>query len=557
MKNNNFTKVNFWKKLKSHFEEIKTVHIRDLFEDNNKRFYEYSIVFNEKILVDFSKNRITNRTMKYLINLAKSAQVKNYIKDMFIGKRLNVTESQPVLHTALRKKNKLSIVIGNEDISIKIKKVLNKMKDFSKLLINGQWKGYTNKKITDVVNIGIGGSYLGPSMVIDTLREYRNHLKVHFISNIDSCNVLEVLKSINIETTIFLISSKTFTTEETITNANTVKDFFLNQTKSIDSIHKHFFALTANVKNAIDFGILERNIFEFWSWVGGRYSLWSSVGLSIILAIGFDNFMELLNGASDMDDHFLREDLEKNIPVILALIGVWYNNFFGAETEAILPYSHNMYKFVEYFQQANMESNGKNIDKSGKRVCWQTGPILWGGIGTNSQHAFYQLLHQGTKLVPCDFIFPINKKNQLSNHNLKLASNFLAQTRALAFGSDIKEINNVEKKSKDFISNSCNFQSKFKVFYGNQPSNSIILDCLDPYNLGSLIALYEHKIFVQGVLFNIFSFDQWGVELGKKLASEIEDKLKRSNSDKTFDCSTEGLMSFYKKKVYTDTISKG
>ncbi|QCI19558.1 glucose-6-phosphate isomerase [Buchnera aphidicola] len=541
----NPNETNSWKELSDHFKIISKIHIKNFFVKDTSRFKNFSLVFNNKMLVDFSKNNISKNTIKLLIQLSKEMGLEKSIKDMFSGEKINKTENQPVLHIALRNMSNNPILVDRQNVMIDIKNSLKKMKVFSNLVIKGKWTGYTNKKITDIVNIGIGGSHLGPNMVIESLQQYRNHLNIHFISNIDSCNILNILKKINFETTIFLISSKTFTTKETMTNAMTIKNIFLKKTKIKKSLEKHFFALTTNVQCAENFGISKNNIFRFWNWVGGRYSLWSSVGLSISLAIGYKNFISLLKGAYDMDVHFSSERLEKNIPVILALIGIWYNNFFNTETEAILPYNNYMHKFVEYLQQTNMESNGKNINKQGKKVSWQTGPIVWGGIGTNSQHAFYQLLHQGTKLIPCDFIIPINKTNEFQKHNIQLLANFLAQTKALAFGesSDVFE---EDVNSNIQISNNKKLFSTFKNFDGNKPSNSIMLDILDPYNLGSLIALYEHKTFVQGVIFNVYSFDQWGVELGKKMANDIEKSLDSKNQfDLSFDSSTNGLIKFY------------
>ncbi|CAL4044006.1 Glucose-6-phosphate isomerase [Buchnera aphidicola (Anoecia corni)] len=543
----NPNETNSWKELSNHFKFISKIHIKDFFLKDFSRFKKFSLIFKNKILVDFSKNNITKNTIQLLIQLAKEMGLETAIKDMFSGKKINYTENQPVLHIALRNMGHDPIVVDGRNVMIDVKNSLEQMKVFSNLIIQGKWTGYTNKKITDVVNIGIGGSHLGPNMVIESLKQYRNHLNVHFISNIDSYNILSILKKINFETTIFLISSKTFTTKETMTNATTIKNIFLKKTKIKKSLEKHFFALTTNVQYAQNFGISKNNIFRFWNWVGGRYSLWSSIGLSISLAVGYKNFISLLQGAYDMDVHFSKKKLEENIPVILALIGIWYNNFFNTETEAVLPYNYHMHKFVEYLQQTNMESNGKNINKQGKKVSWQTGPIVWGGVGTNSQHAFYQLLHQGTKLIPCDFIIPINKTNKFKKHSVQLLANFLAQTKALAFGKNSNDFEENINFNVNLTNNEKLF-STFKSFDGNKPSNSIILDILDPYNLGSLIALYEHKTFVQGVIFNIYSFDQWGVELGKKMANDIENSIYSTNeSNLSFDSSTNGLINFCSK----------
>ncbi|XBC40232.1 MAG: glucose-6-phosphate isomerase [Buchnera aphidicola (Nurudea ibofushi)] len=545
MKNINPIDTNAWKSLQKHFYEIKDVHMRDLFFQDNERFNKFSINFNNQILVDFSKNRITSDTLKKLLMLAREIDLTNSIRSMFNGEKINRTENRAVLHTALRSDSS-SIMYNNKDIMTDIKKMLAKVKFFSELVINGSWKGCTGKSITDVVNIGIGGSDLGPSMVVKVLGFYKNHLNMHFVSNIDGSHISSVFKKINPETTLFLIVSKTFTTQETITNANTAKSWMAKYLKKNNFIERHFIAISANVKNVIDFGISLENTFIFWDWVGGRYSLWSSVGLSISLAIGFDNFICLLSGARSMDHHYLNTDLDKNIPVILALIGIWYNNFFLSETEAIFPYDQNMRRFPAFLQQTNMESNGKNVDRNGYSVRWQTGPIVWGEPGTNGQHAFYQLLHQGTKLIPCDFIASICPNgHHFMNHHIQLLSNFFSQTQALAFGKFKK---NTEKKL-DNVKNGIHKSfdvSLYKMFEGNRPSNSILLYKINPYNLGSLIALYEHKVFTQGIIFNIFTFDQWGVELGKNLAKDVSLSLNDNSKVIKYDSSTNGLINFYK-----------
>ncbi|QCI19081.1 glucose-6-phosphate isomerase [Buchnera aphidicola] len=538
-----------WNILKDHFNKIKNIHLRDLFLLDPNRFKKFSIFLENEILVDFSKNRITENTLKYLLDLAKEMNVKDAIKLMFSGAKINKTEDRSVLHIALRNRRNFPIFVDNKNIMLDVNHVLNKMKDFSDSVISGQWKGYTGKSILDVVNIGIGGSDLGPYMVTEALRPYKNHLNIHFVSNIDGTHLSEVLKKISPETTIFLIASKTFTTDETITNANSAKIWFMRYSKDKSSLDKHFFALSAHIENALNFGINIKNIFQFWNWVGGRFSLWSSAGLSIILSIGFNNFEKFLNGAHTIDNHFYNSEYEKNIPIILAVISIWYTNFFGSETEAIFPYDQYMHRFSAYFQQSNMESNGKSIDKKGQKICYQTGPIIWGEPGTNGQHAFFQLIHQGTKLIPSDFIVPILSHNNLRSHHIKLISNFLAQTKSLAFGNIEKSFfkksisieNNIKcilnKKDENFL---------FKQCIGNQPTNSILVRKITPYNLGMLIALYEHKIFVQGHLLNIFSFDQWGVELGKKLAKDIYENISNLEKYESFDSSTQGLINFYR-----------
>jgi glucose-6-phosphate isomerase len=450
-----------------------------------------------------------------------------------------------VLHVALRNRSNTPIVVDGKDVMPEVNAVLEKMKTFSEAIISGSWKGYTGKPITDVVNIGIGGSDLGPFMVTEALRPYKNHLNMHFVSNVDGTHIAEVLKTVNPETTLFLVASKTFTTQETMTNAHSARDWFLATAGDEKHVAKHFAALSTNGKAVGEFGIDTANMFEFWDWVGGRYSLWSAIGLSIILSVGFDNFVELLSGAHAMDKHFSTTPAEKNLPVLLALIGIWYNNFFGAETEAILPYDQYMHRFAAYFQQGNMESNGKYVDRNGNAVDYQTGPIIWGEPGTNGQHAFYQLIHQGTKMVPCDFIAPAITHNPLSDHHPKLLSNFFAQTEALAFGKS-REV--VEQEYRDQGKDPATLEHvvPFKVFEGNRPTNSILLREITPFSLGALIALYEHKIFTQGAIMNIFTFDQWGVELGKQLANRILPELKDGSEVSSHDSSTNGLINRYK-----------
>lgn len=532
--------TNSWKNLNIHFKEIHNLHLFDLFKNDNNRFKNFSFNFKNKLLVDISKNRITNTTIKILLNLAKEMNLSQAIESMFCGEKINLTEQRPVLHTALRNFSNNPIFFNESDIMLEINKVLNKMKYFSEKIINGTWKGYSGKSIQNVVNIGIGGSDLGPKMVTEALRFYKNHLNIFFISNIDGTEIFNILKLIDFETTIFLISSKTFTTQETIVNFKTIKDIFFKKVNNKNILDKHFFAITVNENEAMRYGITKENIFKLWDWVGGRYSLWSAMGLSIILSLGFDNFIQLLSGAYDMDIHFRTTSFEKNIPVLLGLIGIWYNNFFNSETEAILPYDQYLYNFPMYIQQSNMESNGKNIDKNGNKVSWQTGPIIWGTVGTNGQHSFYQLIHQGTKLIPCDFIASIFSHNPINDHHVILLSNFFAQTHALAFGQNFYKNNNLKKNTLHD-----EYVEKFKFFEGNRPSNSFLFQKMDPYSLGVLISLYEHKIFTQGVIFNIFSFDQWGVELGKNISNNIFKNLVNKKKEFNYDSSTEGLINFY------------
>lgn len=545
MKNINPKQTSAWQALEKHYSEMKTVEIADLFAREGDRFSKFSATFNDLMLVDYSKNRITDETLNKLLDLAKETDLAGAIKSMFAGEKINRTEDRAVLHVALRNRSNTPILVDGKDVMPEVNAVLEKMKSFSEAIISGNWKGYTGKTITDVVNIGIGGSDLGPFMVTEALRPYKNHLNMHFVSNVDGTHIAEVLKKVNPESTLFLVASKTFTTQETMTNAHSARDWFLKAAGDQKHVAKHFAALSTNGKAVGEFGIDTDNMFEFWDWVGGRYSLWSAIGLSIILSVGYDNFVELLSGAHAMDKHFSDTPFEKNLPVLLALIGVWYNNFFGAETEAILPYDQYMHRFAAYFQQGNMESNGKFVDRNGNAVDYQTGPIIWGEPGTNGQHAFYQLIHQGTKLVPCDFIAPANSHNPLSDHHPKLLSNFFAQTEALAFG-----------KSRDVVEKEFADQGKdpkalehvvpFKVFEGNRPTNSILLRDITPFSLGALIALYEHKIFTQGAILNIFTFDQWGVELGKQLANRILPELGDNSDITSHDSSTNGLINRYK-----------
>ncbi|HFF4068236.1 TPA: glucose-6-phosphate isomerase [Escherichia coli] len=545
MKNINPTQTAAWQALQKHFDEMKDVTIADLFAKDGDRFSKFSATFGDQMLVDYSKNRITEETLAKLQDLAKECDLAGAIKSMFSGEKINRTENRAVLHVALRNRSNTPILVDGKDVMPEVNAVLEKMKSFSEAIISGEWKGYTGKAITDVVNIGIGGSDLGPYMVTEALRPYKNHLNMHFVSNVDGTHIAEVLKKVNPETTLFLVASKTFTTQETMTNAHSARDWFLKAAGDEKHVAKHFAALSTNAKAVGEFGIDTANMFEFWDWVGGRYSLWSAIGLSIVLSIGFDNFVELLSGAHAMDKHFSTTPAEKNLPVLLALIGIWYNNFFGAETEAILPYDQYMHRFAAYFQQGNMESNGKYVDRNGNVVDYQTGPIIWGEPGTNGQHAFYQLIHQGTKMVPCDFIAPAITHNPLSDHHQKLLSNFFAQTEALAFGKS-REVVEQEYRDQGKDPATLDYVVPFKVFEGNRPTNSILLREITPFSLGALIALYEHKIFTQGVILNIFTFDQWGVELGKQLANRILPELKDDKEISSHDSSTNGLINRYK-----------
>ena len=533
-----------WRRLTKHYKSTKENHIKDLFALDKDRFEKFSIKLDD-ILVDYSKNNVTDETMSLLVQLAKSCKLKDAIQAMFHGEKINVTENRAVLHTALRNKSGQPVIIDGQDVMPQIKTVKAKMKKFAEQVISGKWKGYTGKEITDVVNIGIGGSDLGPVMVSEALRPFKSRLNVHFVSNVDATHIVEVTKKLDMETTLFLIASKTFTTQETMANAFTAREIFLQKAINAHHVKKHFVALSTNTTDVAAFGIDTDNMFEFWDWVGGRYSLTSAIGLSIALAIGYDNFESLLTGFYKMDRHFAKTPFEKNIPVLLALIGIWHTNFCGAESEAILPYDQYLHRFAAYFQQGNMESNGKSIDRNGKPVSYQTGPIIWGEPGTNGQHAFYQLIHQGTRLIPCDFIAAAVSYNPVGNHHTLLMSNFFAQTQALMQGKTkeevIAEFEKAGKKPEDYMP-----LVPFKVFEGNRPTNSILVKKLDPETLGMLIAMYEHKIFVQGVIWNIFSFDQWGVELGKQLAGKIIPELENARPTHVFDASTNGLINTWK-----------
>ncbi|HHF3390970.1 TPA: glucose-6-phosphate isomerase [Haemophilus influenzae] len=546
MKNINPTHTHAWKSLEAHKAELSNITIQDLFKQEKNRFEDYSLTFNNQILVDFSKNNINQTTLSHLRQLAQECALDSAKEAMFTGKKINRTENRAVLHTALRNRANTPVLVDGKDVMPEVNAVLAKMKDFCQRIISGEWKGYTGKAITDVVNIGIGGSDLGPYMVTEALRPYKNHLNMHFVSNVDGTHIAETLKKVNPETTLFLVASKTFTTQETMTNAQSARDWLLKAAKDESAVAKHFAALSTNAKDVEKFGIDTNNMFEFWDWVGGRYSLWSAIGLSIALSIGFENFEALLSGAHEMDKHFRSAPIEKNIPTTLALVGLWNTNFLGAQTEAILPYDQYLHRFAAYFQQGNMESNGKYVDRDGNVINnYQTGPIIWGEPGTNGQHAFYQLIHQGTTLIPCDFIAPAQTHNPLADHHNKLLSNFFAQTEALAFGKTKEEVEAEFIKAGKSLDDVKNIVP-FKVFTGNKPTNSILVKKITPFTLGALIAMYEHKIFVQGVIFNIFSFDQWGVELGKQLANRILPELTDSEKVASHDSSTNGLINQFK-----------
>ncbi len=538
-------KTQSWTALEAHAEQMRQQKIKDLFANDPNRFSQFSMC-EQDLVLDYSKNLITKETLELLRNLATECGLPAAIESMFNGEKINRTENRAVLHTALRNFSGQPVITDGEDVMPAVKKVLEKMKSFCGRIHSGDWKGYTGKKIKYIVNIGIGGSDLGPSMVTEALKPYWvDGIQTYFVSNIDGTHIVETLKKINAEETLFLVASKTFTTQETMTNAHTARKWFLEIAKDEKHIAKHFAALSTNEKEVVKFGIDQENMFEFWDWVGGRYSLWSAIGLSIALTIGYDHFEELLKGAHHMDNHFRTTSFDKNIPVILALIGLWYTNFFGTQTEVILAYDQYMHRFAPYFQQGNMESNGKYIDRNGEKVDYATGPVVWGEPGTNGQHAFYQLLHQGTVIVPADFIAPSISHNVIGDHHIKLMSNFFAQTEALMNGksgeSVREELENAGLKEEQIME-----ILPFKVFEGNRPTNSILVKKIDPFTLGQLIAMYEHKIFVQGVIWNIYSFDQYGVELGKQLANKILKELEDDSKVGSHDSSTNGLINAFK-----------
>ena len=539
----NPTSTRAWKKLEAHAEKMKQVHMRDLFKSDADRFSSFSIE-EKDILFDYSKNIVTKETIDLLIELADESKLKDAITGMFNGEKINQTEGRSVLHTALRNFSGDPVITDGEDVMPKVSKVLAQMKDICQRVHSGEWKGYTGNKIKHIVNIGIGGSDLGPVMVTEALKPYWvKDIQVHFVSNVDGTHIAECLKVIEADSTLFLVASKTFTTQETMTNAHSARSWFLESAGDERHIAKHFVALSTNEKAVTQFGIAKENIFEFWDWVGGRYSLWSAIGLSIALTIGYENFESLLKGAFEMDKHFRQKPYDKNIPVIMALLGIWYVNFFGAASEAILPYDQYMHRFAAYFQQGNMESNGKSVDRKGERLSYSSGPVIWGEPGTNGQHAFYQLIHQGTLLIPCDFIAPAQSHNPLGDHHPKLLSNFFAQTEALMNGKTAEE---AEKELSHLDTEERKKLLPFKVFEGNKPTNSVLAKQINPFTLGMLVAAYEHKIFVQGVIWNIFSFDQWGVELGKQLANKILPELQDAEKTTGHDSSTNGLINQYK-----------
>ena len=542
----NPTTTSAWKELETYFATFKGTQMKSLFATDAHRFEKYSLKF-EDMLVDFSKNIVDDHIFSLLMQLARECGLKDAIVSQFTGERINKTENRPVLHTALRNRGNSPVYVDGKDVMPDINRVLEQMKAFSESIISGEWKGYTGKPISDIVNIGIGGSDLGPLMVTEALKHYqKENIKLHFVSNVDGTHIAETFKLVNPETTLFIIASKTFTTQETMTNAESARTWFLSHANNTDFVKHHFVALSTHAKSVAAFGIDTKNMFEFWDWVGGRYSLWSAIGLSIACGIGFENFEELLEGANAMDKHFEETDFENNVPVILAAIGIWYNNFYRAETEAILPYDQYLHRFAAYFQQGNMESNGKYIDRNGKKVAYQTGPILWGEPGTNGQHAFYQLIHQGTKMIPCDFMAPAISHNPLSDHHPKLLANFFAQTGALMLGKTAQQVES-ELKSAGKNQAEIDEMLPYMVFEGNIPTNSFLFKKLTPRTLGSLIAMYEQKIFVQGVIWNVYSFDQWGVQLGKQLANIILPELEGDSEVRSLDASTNGLINEYKR----------
>jgi glucose-6-phosphate isomerase len=539
------TKSPIWQKLQEKASVLRNTPMRKMFAQDHDRFKHFSLTFKD-ILLDFSKNRIDAETFSLLIELAKEQGLTEWRERMFQGEKINTAEDRAVLHVALRNRSNQPIYVDGEDVMPAVNAELEHMRSFTQKVRSGQWLGYTGKPIDSIVNIGIGGSDLGPAMVCEALKPFQSPtLKIHFVSNVDATHIAEVLKQVNAETTLFVIASKTFTTQETLTNAHTARQWFLDQAKDDKAIAKHFVALSTHAKAVRAFGIDTENMFRFWDWVGGRYSLWSAIGLPIALAVGMDNFEALLQGAHDMDRHFYEAPAEANMPVILAVLGVWYSNFLDAETHAILPYDQYMERFADYFQQGDMESNGKSVDRQGLEVDYQTGPVIWGQPGTNGQHAFYQLIHQGTRLIPCDFLVPIKSENPMGEHHKILLSNFFAQPEALMKGRTADEAEADMRKS-GLDDATINLRLPYTVFRGNNPTNSLLFKQLDPLTLGSLIALYEHKIFVQGVIWNINSFDQWGVELGKVLAKNILTELQDNKPVDSHDVSTNGLINYYK-----------
>jgi len=545
----NLCELTSWKELKEHFNIVSDLSMKDMFESDDKRFEKFSIMFKD-ILFDYSKNRITNETIRLLLKLAGESELKSSIEAMFTGEKINFTENRAVLHTALRGNLEKPVFVDGKNISPKIRRVLSQMNAFTEDVHSGKWKGCNDDKITDIVNIGIGGSDLGPYMVTTALKPYAiPGMKVHYVSNVDGTHIAETLKKLNPKTCLFIIASKTFTTQETLTNANSAKKWFLeNSGNNPDNIKKHFVALSTNTRAIEQFGIDPANMFEFWDWVGGRYSLWSAIGLSISLYIGFKNFSELLSGANDMDNHFRNTDFSQNIPVIMALLGIWYSNFFNCSTYAVIPYSQYLEHFPTFLQQLDMESNGKYITKSGEKVDYSTSSVVWGEPGTNAQHSFFQLIHQGTQLIPADFIGILQPHNNVGEQHSILMSNFFAQTEALMKGKNEKEVLS-ELKQSNLTDDEIKMILAHKVFKGNKPTNTILLKKLTPHNLGSLIAMYEHKVFVQGIIWNINSFDQWGVELGKQLAKTILSEIRNNKKVETHDCSTNSLLNHFLEKL--------
>lgn len=542
----NPTSTNAWHQLQQHYSEIKDVHLKELFKNEPDRFKIYSLCTDE-LVFDYSKNLITDKTKQLLLQLAEECKVKEAINAMFNGDAINETEKRSVLHVALRNFSGRPVYAQGTDVMPEVKRVLRKIKSFCNTVHSGKHRGYTNKKIKYIVNIGIGGSDLGPLMVTEALKPYwMEDIQTFFVSNVDGTHITETLKKVNPERTLFLVASKTFTTQETMTNAHTAREWFLKRAKNEKHIAKHFVALSTNEKEVVRFGIDRKNMFEFWDWVGGRYSLWSAIGLSIALTIGYKNFEQLLKGANCIDNHLNENSFDKNIPVLMALTGLWYTNFFGTQSEAILPYDQYLHRFAAYFQQGNMESNGKSVDRNGEPVDYATGPVIWGEPGTNGQHAFYQLIHQGTPLIPCDFIAPAQTHNPTGDHHAKLLSNFFAQTEALMNGKSEDEAEK-ELEKQGLSTEEIAKLLPYKIFKGNRPTNSILVKKITPYVLGELIALYEHKIFVQGVIWNIYSFDQWGVELGKQLANKILPELQTKEPITSHDSSTNGLINAWKR----------
>lgn len=541
----NPTSTKAWSALQTHFLEMKNLHTRNLFAQDTERFKKYSLCLGE-LVFDYSKNSITDKTIHLLLQLADECKLKDAINAMYNGDKINETEKRSVLHVALRNFSDKPMYAEGQNIMPGIKKVLRKMKAFSTAIHTGKFRGYTGKRIKYIVNIGIGGSDLGPQMVTEALKPYWvDDIETYFVSNVDGTHIAETLKKLNPERTLFLIASKTFTTQETMTNAHTAREWFLKKAKHEKHIAKHFAALSTNEKEVVSFGIDKKNMFEFWDWVGGRYSLWSAIGLSIALTIGYKNFELLLKGAHNSDNHFAATSFDRNIPVLMAMLGIWYTNFWGVQSEAILPYDQYMHRFAAYFQQGNMESNGKTTDRNGKQVDYATGPVIWGEPGTNGQHAFYQLIHQGTPLIPCDFIAPAQSHNPVGDHHVKLLSNFFAQTEALMNGKTEEEAR-MELEKQGLSPDKIAALLPYKVFAGNKPTNSFLIKKITPFTLGELIALYEHKIFVQGVIWNIYSFDQWGVELGKQLANKILPELQTDSLVTNHDASTNGLINAWK-----------